>query len=81
MRKLVRRRSREPFLDGFGVKVGRQALDHGLLCRFDPNWIAFGPPLISLAYVLVPGRQGCRRPFPEEHRRDAPAQLGSRPQV
>jgi adenosylmethionine-8-amino-7-oxononanoate aminotransferase len=31
----------------FGVRVGQRALQHGLLCRFDPNWIAFGPPLIS----------------------------------
>ncbi|MFO0907946.1 MAG: aspartate aminotransferase family protein [Isosphaeraceae bacterium] len=30
-----------------GVKVGRRALEHGLLCRFDPHWIAFGPPLVS----------------------------------
>jgi adenosylmethionine-8-amino-7-oxononanoate aminotransferase len=30
----------------FGVKVGRRALEHGLLCRFDPHWIAFGPPLV-----------------------------------
>ena len=43
------RATRQPFADGFGVKVGRRALDHGLLCRFDPNWIAFGPPLISTA--------------------------------
>jgi len=33
----------------FGVKVGRRALDNGLLCRFDPHWIAVGPPLISTA--------------------------------
>jgi adenosylmethionine-8-amino-7-oxononanoate aminotransferase len=33
----------------FGVRVGKRALQHGLLCRFDPNWIAFGPPLISTA--------------------------------
>jgi adenosylmethionine-8-amino-7-oxononanoate aminotransferase len=33
----------------FGVKVGRRALENGLLCRFDPHWIAFGPPLISSA--------------------------------
>lgn len=33
----------------FGVRVGRRALEHGLLCRFDPNWIAFGPPLVSTA--------------------------------
>jgi adenosylmethionine-8-amino-7-oxononanoate aminotransferase len=34
---------------GFGVRVGRRALEHGLLCRFDPHWIAFGPPLVSTA--------------------------------
>jgi adenosylmethionine-8-amino-7-oxononanoate aminotransferase len=33
----------------FGVQVGRRALQNGLLCRFDPNWIAFGPPLVSTA--------------------------------
>jgi 4-aminobutyrate aminotransferase-like enzyme len=33
----------------FGVKVGRRALENGLLCRFDPNWIAFGPPLTTTA--------------------------------
>lgn len=33
----------------FGVRVGRRALEHGLLCRFDPHWIAFGPPLVSTA--------------------------------
>jgi adenosylmethionine-8-amino-7-oxononanoate aminotransferase len=30
----------------FGVRVGRRALANGLLCRFDPHWIAFGPPLV-----------------------------------
>ena len=30
-----------------GVRVGRRALANGLLCRFDPHWIAFGPPLVS----------------------------------
>jgi adenosylmethionine-8-amino-7-oxononanoate aminotransferase len=30
----------------FGVRVGRRALDNGLLCRFDPHWLAFGPPLV-----------------------------------
>jgi adenosylmethionine-8-amino-7-oxononanoate aminotransferase len=24
-------------------------LERGLLCRFDPHWLAFGPPLISTA--------------------------------
>jgi adenosylmethionine-8-amino-7-oxononanoate aminotransferase len=41
--------TKEPFpaKTAFGVRVGRRALENGLLCRFDPNWIAFGPPLIS----------------------------------
>jgi adenosylmethionine-8-amino-7-oxononanoate aminotransferase len=30
----------------FGVRVGRRALQDGLLTRFDPNWLALGPPLI-----------------------------------
>ena len=38
-----------PAKPGFGVRVGRRALELGLLCRFDPHWIAFGPPLISTA--------------------------------
>jgi adenosylmethionine-8-amino-7-oxononanoate aminotransferase len=33
----------------FGVRVGRRALENGLLCRFDPHWLAFGPPLIATA--------------------------------
>src|SRR5205807_3202289 len=43
--------TKEPFPAdvAFGVRVGKRALEHGLLCRFDPNWIAFGPPLISTA--------------------------------
>ncbi len=32
---------------GFGVRVGRHALEKGLLCRFDPHWIALGPPLVT----------------------------------
>jgi adenosylmethionine-8-amino-7-oxononanoate aminotransferase len=32
-----------------GVKIGRRALANGLLCRFDPHWIAFGPPLVVTA--------------------------------
>jgi adenosylmethionine-8-amino-7-oxononanoate aminotransferase len=31
----------------FGLRVGRRALDNGLLCRFDPHWLAFGPPLVT----------------------------------
>jgi len=34
---------------GFGVRVGRRALEHGMLTRFDPHWLAMGPPLISTA--------------------------------
>jgi 4-aminobutyrate aminotransferase-like enzyme len=29
-----------------GLRIGKQALRNGLLLRFDPHWIAFGPPLI-----------------------------------
>ena len=29
-----------------GRKIGQRALDNGLLTRFDPHWIAFGPSLI-----------------------------------
>src|SRR5215470_13316832 len=32
-----------------GVRIGKRALEHGLICRFDPHWIAFGPALISTA--------------------------------
>jgi adenosylmethionine-8-amino-7-oxononanoate aminotransferase len=39
-------KERFPATVNFGVRVGRRALDKGLLCRFDPHWIAFGPPLI-----------------------------------
>ena len=33
----------------FGVQVGRRALQNGMLCRFDPHWIAFGPALTFTA--------------------------------
>ena len=42
-------REQFPASMAFGVQVGRRALENGLLCRFDPNWIAFGPPLVSTA--------------------------------
>ncbi|MCY2965216.1 MAG: aspartate aminotransferase family protein [Planctomycetota bacterium] len=38
-----------PAKPGFGVKVGKRALQHGLLCRFDPHWIALGPALTVTA--------------------------------
>jgi adenosylmethionine-8-amino-7-oxononanoate aminotransferase len=42
-------KERFPAEVSFGVRVGRRALSNGLLCRFDPHWLAFGPPLISTA--------------------------------
>jgi adenosylmethionine-8-amino-7-oxononanoate aminotransferase len=43
------RTTRERFAcePGFGVRVGRRALENGMLTRFDPHWLAMGPPLIS----------------------------------
>jgi adenosylmethionine-8-amino-7-oxononanoate aminotransferase len=43
--------TKEPFAAeiAFGTRIGRRALQNGLLCRFDPSWIAFGPPLVSTA--------------------------------
>jgi adenosylmethionine-8-amino-7-oxononanoate aminotransferase len=40
--------SKEPFGPdiNFGVRVGKTALEKGLLIRFDPDWIALAPPLI-----------------------------------
>jgi adenosylmethionine-8-amino-7-oxononanoate aminotransferase len=40
-------KTKERFPGGIGVKIGRRALENGLLCRFDPHWLAFGPALIS----------------------------------
>lgn len=42
-------KERFPDRTAFGVRVGRRALENGLLCRFDPHWIALGPPLIISA--------------------------------
>jgi adenosylmethionine-8-amino-7-oxononanoate aminotransferase len=39
-------KERFPAEVSFGVRVGKRALENGLLCRFDPHWIAFGPPLV-----------------------------------
>ncbi len=39
--------TKERFPDAIGVKVGRRALENGLLTRFDPHWMAFGPALVS----------------------------------
>ena len=32
---------------GFGIRVGKKALENGLIVRYDPNWVAFAPPLIT----------------------------------
>src|SRR5262245_49022382 len=47
-------KTKEPFPAevGFGLRVGRRALANGRLCRFDPNWLAFGPPLVVTAEQL-----------------------------
>jgi len=39
-------KARFPESTGLGVQVGRRALANGMLCRFDPHWIALGPPLV-----------------------------------
>src|SRR5205823_2454064 len=38
-----------PASTSFGVQVGKRALANGLLCRFDPHWLAFGPALVVTA--------------------------------
>jgi len=47
-------KTKEPFPaeTAFGLRVGRRALANGLLCRFDPNWLAFGPALVVTAEQL-----------------------------
>src|SRR5690242_13078349 len=42
-------KERFPAEVNFGVRVGRRALANGLLCRFDPHWLAVGPPLVFTA--------------------------------
>ena len=48
----VKTRRSFPAEVGIGVRIGRRALANGLLCRFDPNWLAFGPPLVVTAEQL-----------------------------
>jgi adenosylmethionine-8-amino-7-oxononanoate aminotransferase len=42
-------KTKAPFPPGvnIGQRIGRRALANGLLCRFDPHWLAFGPPLVT----------------------------------
>lgn len=42
----VQTKERFPAEVSIGLQIGRRALANGLLCRFDPHWLAFGPPLI-----------------------------------
>ena len=42
-------KERFPQSMSFGVQVGKRALANGLLCRFDPHWLAFGPALVVTA--------------------------------
>jgi len=42
-------KTKERFTNSFGIRVGKRALENGLLCRFDPHWLAFGPPLVVTA--------------------------------
>jgi adenosylmethionine-8-amino-7-oxononanoate aminotransferase len=42
-------KERFPPEKALGVQVGHRALANGLLCRFDPHWLALGPPLIVTA--------------------------------
>lgn len=43
------RKTKEQFPNAIGVQIGKKALANGLLCRFDPHWLAFGPALIVTA--------------------------------
>src|SRR5947209_6101129 len=38
--KDVKTKERFPANPGIGVQIGRRALQNGLLCRFDPHWLA-----------------------------------------
>ncbi len=43
------RKTKEQFPNAIGTQIGKRALANGLLCRFDPHWLAFGPALIVTA--------------------------------
>jgi adenosylmethionine-8-amino-7-oxononanoate aminotransferase len=38
--------TRRRFDPPLGLEIGRRALANGLLTRFDPHWLALGPPLV-----------------------------------
>ncbi|NLV74757.1 MAG: aspartate aminotransferase family protein [Chloroflexi bacterium] len=41
--------TREAFPEStaIGVRIGKRALERGLITRYDPQWIAFAPPLVT----------------------------------
>lgn len=41
--------TKERFPFPIGTRVGRRCLENGLITRFDPHWIALGPPLVVTA--------------------------------
>jgi adenosylmethionine-8-amino-7-oxononanoate aminotransferase len=45
----VKTKERYPPGQEIGVRIGRRGLENGLLCRFDPHWLAFGPALVVTA--------------------------------
>jgi adenosylmethionine-8-amino-7-oxononanoate aminotransferase len=47
--KDLKTKERFPANDPIGLRIGKRALQNGLLCRFDPHWLAFGPPLVVTA--------------------------------
>lgn len=38
--------TKEQFDFPIGTRIGQRALENGLLTRFDPHWLALGPPLV-----------------------------------
>jgi len=40
-------KERFPSSASFGIRVGKKALEKGLIIRYDPNWVALAPPLIT----------------------------------
>ncbi len=41
--------TKQQFDPAIGIDIGRRALKNGLICRFDPHWIALGPALTVTA--------------------------------
>ena len=67
-------KARFPDATALGVQVGRRALAHGLLCRFDPHWIAFGPPLVVDGRA---DRRDGRDPRPQPGRGPGPRSIAA----